>query len=150
MPEMTSDMATVVRRALKSGGEVLIDAHKIQITVKDIDTLSGLNWLNDEIINFYMQMIVARADGNKENFRSVYTFSTFFYPRLMDVGYNGVKRWTKKVDLFSYSLILVPVHLGMHWCLATIDMDTQTITYYDSMGGNNKVYLYYFQLRKQL
>ena len=43
------------------------------------------------------------------------------------------------MDLFSYSLVLVPVHLGMHWCLATIDMDTQSIVYYDSMGGNNKV-----------
>ena len=138
MPEMTSDMANVVRKALRSRGEVLIDAHKIQITIKDIDTLSGLNWLNDEIINFYMQMIVARADGNKENLRSVYTFSTFVHHRLLDVGYNGVKRWTKKVDLFSYSLILAPVHLGEHWYLATIDMDAETFTNYDSMGGNNK------------
>ena len=118
---------------------MLVDAHKIQITSKDIDTLSGLNWLNDEVINFYMQMIVARSENNKENFRSVYSFSTFFYPRLMDAGYNAVKRWTKKVDLFSYSLVLVPVHLGMHWCLATIDMDSKSIVYYDSMGGNNKV-----------
>ena len=39
---------------------VLVDAHKIQIRASDVETLSGLNWLNDEIINFYMQMIVAR------------------------------------------------------------------------------------------
>ena len=38
----------------KSCGEVLIDAHKIQITVKDILTLAGLNHLNDKVINFYM------------------------------------------------------------------------------------------------
>jgi len=138
LPEITQEMQSVIRRAQRSGGEVLVDAHKIQITSKDIDTLSGLNWLNDEVINFYMQMIVARSENNKENFRSVYSFSTFFYPRLMDAGYNAVKRWTKKVDLFSYSLVLVPVHLGMHWCLATIDMDSKSIVYYDSMGGNNK------------
>ena len=86
-----------------------------------------------------MQMIVARSEGDKKKFRAVYAFSTFFYPRLMDVGFNAVKRWTKKVDLFSQSLILIPVHLGMHWCLATIDMDAKAIVYYDSMGGNNKV-----------
>ena len=86
-----------------------------------------------------MQMIVARSEGDKKNFRSTYAFSTFFYPRLMDVGFNAVKRWTKKVDLFSQSLILIPVHLGMHWCLATIDIDAKAIVYYDSMGGNNKV-----------
>ena len=86
-----------------------------------------------------MKMIVARSETNKTKFRPVYVFSTFFYPRLMDVGFNAVKRWTKKVDLFAQSLILIPVHLGMHWCLATIDMDAKTIHYYDSMGGNNKV-----------
>ena len=57
----------------------------------------------------------------------------------MEAGYSAVRRWTKKVDLFSYSLVLVPVHLGMHWCLAAVDMDAKSITYFDSMGGNNKV-----------
>ena len=138
MPAMTGEMQATIRRAQTSQGEVLIDQYKIQITIKDIDTLSGLNWLNDEVINFYMQMIVARAESNQENFRSVYAFNTFFYPRLMDKGYSMVKRWTKKVDLFSYSLVLIPVHLGMHWCLATVDMDRKSIIYYDSMGGNNR------------
>ena len=36
---------------------------RMDITRKDIDTLKGLNWLNDEIINFYMQMIVERSKG---------------------------------------------------------------------------------------
>lgn len=49
-----------------------------------------------------------------------------------------VRRWTKKVDLFSYDLILIPVHLGMHWCLAVIDIENKGVFYYDSMGGNNR------------
>ena len=32
-----------------------------------------------------------------------------------------MKRWTRKVDVFSYDILLVPVHLGMHWCLAVVD-----------------------------
>ena len=56
LPELTEEMLAVIRRAERSRGEVLVDAHKIQITVKDIGTLRGLNWLNDEIINFYMQV----------------------------------------------------------------------------------------------
>ena len=51
--------------------QVLIDAHKIQITVKDILTLAGLEWLNDEVINFYMEMIKARAEEDRETYRSV-------------------------------------------------------------------------------
>jgi len=136
LPELTSEMQEVIRRAERSRGEVLVDAHKIQITVKDIGTLRGLNWLNDEVINFYMQMIVTRS--GKDNFCPVYACTTFFYPKLKDGGHASVKRWTKKVDIFSHAIILIPVHLGMHWCLATIDMQRKAITYYDSMGGNNK------------
>ena len=56
LPELTNEMKIVIRKAERSGGEVLVDAHKIQITGRDIGTLQGLNWLNDEIINFYMQV----------------------------------------------------------------------------------------------
>jgi len=135
LPELTNEMKSVIRKAERSGGQVLVDAHKIQITGRDIGTLQGLNWLNDEVINFYMQMIVTRSGEGK--FCSVYAFTTFFYPKLKENGHSSVKRWTKKVDIFGYALVLVPVHLGMHWCLATIDNQRKVITYYDSMGGNN-------------
>lgn len=49
-------MKANIRWALGTDGEVLVDAHKIQIKSDDLQTLKGLNWLNDEIINFYMQV----------------------------------------------------------------------------------------------
>ena len=48
-------MKMVIRRAVRSKGEVLVDAHFIQITVEDINTLKDLEWLNDKVIDFYMQ-----------------------------------------------------------------------------------------------
>ena len=139
-PVLTPAMEEVVTMTFGRGpGQVLIDDHGVQIKVEDILLLSGLKWLNDKIIDFYMQKIVARAEADKKMYRSVYSFSTFFYPRLMDAGYSSVQRWTKKVDLFSYSLVLVPVHLNMHRCLATIDMESQSIVYYDIMGDNKEV-----------
>jgi len=109
---------------------VLVDAHGIEIRNQDLVTLKGLNWLNDNIINFYMSMVVARA-GPDNSLPSVYAFSTFFYPKLETGGHSAVARWTKKVDLFSYDLVLVPVHLGIHWCLASIDLKKMAINYYD-------------------
>ena len=41
------------------------------------------------------------------------------------------------MDIFAFDLIVIPVHLGMHWCLATIDLKRQGVFYYDSMGGDN-------------
>ena len=104
---------------------------------KDIRTLHGLNWLNDEVINFYLQLICERAAAN-DNWPNVHAFNTFFYPKIRDQGHASVKRWTRKVDIFSFDLLLVPVHLGMHWCLATVDLKEKQINYYDSMGGRNK------------
>jgi len=134
LPEITPAMEEVILRAKRSRGEVLVDSHNIQITRKDIDTLTGLNWLNDEIINFYLQMIVKRS--NQEGLK-VYATSTFFYPKMMSHGQTALKRWTRKVDIFQQDLMLIPVHLGMHWCLAVVNFRKPGVYYYDSMGGNN-------------
>lgn len=134
-PELTSQMLDAISAASKPNplNEVLVELDGVQILRKDIQTLLSLNWLNDEIVNAYMNLIVLR--GSKPNYKRVYAFNTFFYPKLRDSGYTSVKRWTRKVDIFSYSYILVPVHLGNHWCLAFIDFTNKSISYYDSLGG---------------
>ena len=67
----------------------------------------------------------------------IYAFSSFFLPKLLTTGHKGVKRWTKNIDIFSMDLILVPVHLEKHWCMAIIDMRANEIRYYDSLGATN-------------
>jgi len=71
------------------------------------------------------------------DFPKVYAFNTFFYPKLMSGGHAVLKRWTRKVDLFEYDYILIPVHLGLHWCVSVIAAKEQAVRYYDSMGGRN-------------
>ncbi|XP_051947993.1 sentrin-specific protease 1-like isoform X2 [Xyrauchen texanus] len=136
-PELTEDMGREVSRALRGGSqdEVLSEGFRLTITRKDLQTLNHLNWLNDEVINFYMNMLVERS--KQPYLPSVYTFNTFFFPKLRSSGYSAVRRWTKKVDIFSVDIILVPVHLGVHWCLSVVDLRKKSITYFDSMGGSN-------------
>jgi len=118
--------------SIRNMDKLITDKYNCEIRRKDIDTLVGLNWLNDEIINFYFNMLMER------NPKEIYCFNTFFYGKLKDSGHKMLKRWTKKVDIFSFKLILIPIHLGMHWTLASIDMIKKEITYYDSMNGNNQ------------
>ena len=33
--------------------------------------------------------------------------------------------------------MLIPVHLGVHWCLCVVEPKAFEITYYDSMAGEN-------------
>ncbi|XP_033895108.2 uncharacterized protein LOC117423434 isoform X2 [Acipenser ruthenus] len=89
-----------------------VSYNKHSLTLEDLSTLDGQNWLNDQ----------------------VHFFNSFFHKQLVTRGYEGVKRWTKKVDLFSKSLLLIPIHLEIHWSLITVDMPNQHIQFYDSQG----------------
>ncbi|KAJ8017026.1 hypothetical protein DPEC_G00013490 [Dallia pectoralis] len=148
-PPLTEEMEGQVGRALRVGSqdEVLSEGFRLTITRKDLQTLSHLNWLNDEVINFYMNLLVERSKN--PSMPTVHTFNTFFFPKLRSAGYSAVRRWTKKMDIFSVDIILVPVHLGVHWCLAVVDLRKRSVTYFDSMGGNNddacKILLQYLQ-----
>ncbi|XP_071668465.1 sentrin-specific protease 2 isoform X2 [Patagioenas fasciata] len=113
-------------------GEIMSSAFKLRVTREDIHTLQNLRWLNDEIINFYMSLLVER--NKKEGYPSVHAFSTFFYPKLISEGYKAVRRWTRGVDLFKQDIVLVPIHLRVHWALAVIDVRKKTIKYFDSMA----------------
>ncbi|XP_030350295.1 sentrin-specific protease 2 [Strigops habroptila] len=112
--------------------EIMSSAFKLRVTREDIHTLRNLQWLNDEVINFYMTLLVER--NKKEGYPAVHAFSTFFYPKLISGGYRAVRRWTRGVDLFKQDLILVPIHLKVHWALAVIDVRKKTIKYFDSMA----------------
>lgn len=109
----------------------------MNITRHDLNTLDGLNWLNDEVINFYMELLKERSE-QCDHLPKVHVMNTFFVPKLLQMGHSGVRRWTRKVDIFAYDVIPVPVHVGgVHWCMSIIHMRDKTIKYYDSMGHPN-------------
>ena len=67
-----------------------------------------------------MNLIMDRGTVARQNHSAngVHAFNTFFYPRLLRNGHQAVKRWTKRLDVLACRYIVVPVHLGMHWCMA--------------------------------
>ena len=85
----------------------------IVVLVRLVETLPSFI---SQVINFYMNLLVERSKA--PSMPSANTFNTFFYPKLRSSGYSAVRRWTKKMDIFSKDILLVPVHLGVHWCLS--------------------------------
>ncbi|XP_034418831.1 sentrin-specific protease 2 isoform X2 [Cyclopterus lumpus] len=140
-PRLTKEMAAEVSCALAQSDPnlVLSAAFKLRITQRDLATLQEGGWINDEVINFYLSLVMERCSGEAAGLK-IYSFSTFFFPKLRGGGggqaggHPAVKRWTKTVDLFLYDLILVPLHLGVHWAMAVIDFKSKTVMSYDSMG----------------
>ena len=138
-PEIKTKMHEEIAAALHTDG-LVVKAFKINIENTDLQGLNGDNWLNDNIIEFYMKLIADRSMSEayrRETFPTVYAMSTYFFQNLMFRGPSALERWTKSVDIFEYDLILVPIHQEEHWCLAVVDFRSPGVFYYDSMGGHN-------------
>lgn len=111
----------------------------IELTVEDINLLKYSRWLNDECVNFYMEYLYMRSKKNKD-LPQCHFFNSFFYMFLFTKnGYNyaKVRNWTKRVDIFSFNKIIIPVHLGNHWTLGVVNFDKKRFEYYDSLGDDS-------------
>jgi sentrin-specific protease 1 len=115
-----------------SSFQILVERYKIAISNDDIQALIAGDWINDNIINVFLLMIAER--NYVLNWPKVHVMNTFFIPKLMESGYEGVKRWTKNVDIFLSKYILIPVHHINHWSIIIVDTTKETIKFYDSKG----------------
>ena len=52
-------------------------AFKVDIKKDDIQRLTGTGWLNDEIVNTYLNMIVLRNVSQPERYPKVHMLSSF-------------------------------------------------------------------------
>ncbi|XP_016421501.1 sentrin-specific protease 5-like [Sinocyclocheilus rhinocerous] len=121
----------------RSAGTAMVKGFRVNykrhvLTMDDLSTLYGQNWLNDQVMNMYGDLVM---DSVPEK---VHFFNSFFYDKLRTKGYDGVKRWTKNVDIFQKDLLLIPIHLEVHWSLISVDIKQRSITYFDSQRTLNR------------
>jgi hypothetical protein len=88
----------------------------------DISRLDEGQCLNDNLINFYLKYL---AKSHPESSDRIYIWNTFFYEKLRtgkgrDINFDGVRKWTAKIDLFKYDYVVVPVNESFHWWVAVI------------------------------
>ncbi|KAM4042017.1 sentrin-specific protease 5 [Anomaloglossus baeobatrachus] len=124
IPLICKEMAKF--RAKNCGFRICYNKHTLYLD--DLITLDEQQWLNDQVINMYGDLIMDTAPDK------IHFFNTFFHKQLVTKGYDGVKRWTKKVDLFKKNLLLIPIHLQVHWALVGVNIPNKTISFYDSQG----------------
>ena len=64
-------------------------------------------------------------------------FLASFYHKLRHSEYarDGVKKWTKRVDVFAKDLLICPIHChGNHWTLAVVNLLDKRFEYFDSLS----------------
>jgi sentrin-specific protease 1 len=139
---LTDDERRLVENAMDADDdEFVTEVGGCEINGRDARRFSDGGWLNDEGVNAYMSYLKKHAALDRESFFNVHAFNSFFYELLSSKGrgydYGRVASWTRKIDVFALDKVLVPVHLGNHWCLAVINVAARRIEYYDSFGHDN-------------
>ena len=142
-----SDTAENDERHLKDEKRASLRSHFITIREEDTDRLEPGEYLNDTLIDFWMQWYVAsphvmvlnrcphlirfcllffilriwRKEKHWEDC-PVHIFTTHFYTALKESGTKAVTSWTanKKIDIFRKKFILIPVNQGEHWSLCCV------------------------------
>lgn len=129
--------------------EIIQDKYNTEMTRRKLVCLKPNTWLNDEVINFYMNMLIERDNSLCEKFpgrRKSHFFNSFFVERLLKTdkkyNYNNVKRWSKKFDIFELDKVFFPINIdNMHWTLAVVYPQLKEIHYFDSMRGKGQFYM---------
>ena len=148
MCELSCEEESIVKNALDGVGESAVRQGTNIVQRSSMQTLKPEQKLNDEIISYFLQIVLARWEemlcakqsGTK---RSLF-LNSFFVQTMLDeknnnpklrgkYNYANVKSWSKGKDIFNSEYILVPVNIdNWHWTLMIIFMEEKVIRYYDS------------------
>lgn len=118
-------------------GKHIITKFNVDINVQKIMCLNPGCWINDEIINFFMQMLLEKNNCCKS--KQSFFLSSFFMERLLCTDkkykFDNVRNWTKTINIYDQEHIFIPVNVSnTHWTLVVVSMLNRTIYYYDSCG----------------
>ncbi|KAH0586387.1 hypothetical protein H2248_007625 [Termitomyces sp. 'cryptogamus'] len=99
-------------------------------------------FLNDTLIEFGLKLWLNRLqESNPELASQVHVFSSFFYHLLdnknLDEGYESVRKWTAKFNIFSKKYVIVPINddSEQHWYLAIIYHPEHILTPMSAVQG---------------
>ena len=98
----------------------------------NIKTLIPPRWLDDNVIDAYMNLIERRS--YRTGYPSVYRHDTHFFTTYRDLDPNHLPNATRKTNILGYDLLFFPLHVNEnHWAFVYADTKTYTLYYMDSM-----------------
>lgn len=105
---------------------------RISFTQEDLHTLDGCNWLSDEVVNSYLNILRSRSEEN------IGSTNTFFINKLERGEFDEALNWEgirgEKINI--YDKFLIPIHAGMHWIIACCDFKNNELDLLDSFGNS--------------
>ncbi|KAA6413456.1 MAG: Ulp1 protease [Lasallia pustulata] len=101
---------------------------KTTVEYVDIERLDEGEFLNDNLIGFYLRILECQLEQKDPDLaKTIYFFNTYFFASLTNtprgkrgINYEAVQKWTRSVDLFQYDYVVVPINESAHWYVAII------------------------------
>lgn len=130
--------------------KILIYKYGIDMTTQKMLCLRRGKWLNSEVINFYMEMLMERdrqrSKLSDENMLDSHFFSSYFMSKLLSsdlqYAYKNVMNWSKTFKVFEKDKIFIPVNIqNVHWAMLVVYIRRKKIRFYDSKSGMGCVYV---------
>ncbi|GMH40772.1 hypothetical protein BSKO_08676 [Bryopsis sp. KO-2023] len=117
----------------------------------DLKRLEPSEFLNDNIIEFYIKHLVRELEGDEHYRKQLYRchfFNSYLFekvnrdsyrgPEDKCPGYTSVKTWTKNVDLFEKDFLFFPIHETVHWSLVVVCHPRAAFTKLDEEEAKKK------------
>ena len=118
----------------------------IDIEKREFDILiKPYEWLNDNIINSYISLI-------QNNFKNNTYFYNDFYIKVSNnyknYNFQGVKRYTKNLNILEKEKIIFPINIQNHWIMCYIDVKDNLFYYLDPKYGTKYITEIYNNINK--
>jgi len=143
---------------VKNDSPLVTALSRSELHDKDFNTvLKPQEWLNDEIINAYLEWVTEAANKAAEDEAASHneakptvpryiTHNSFFYDSLVKRGPSsttGPMRRKKAAgkSMMEVDAIFIPICSGVHWTLMVVRPTAKTIEYIDSMWGPGHRYI---------
>ncbi|KAJ6370339.1 hypothetical protein OIU76_028585 [Salix suchowensis] len=106
------------------------DPDAVSISKRDVDLLRPETFINDTIIDFYIQYLKNKIQPDDR--QRFHFFNSFFFRKLADldkgpsnacegrIAFQRVCKWTRKLNIFEKDYIFIPVNYSLHWSLIVI------------------------------
>uniref|UniRef100_A0ACD5VT55 Uncharacterized protein n=1 Tax=Avena sativa TaxID=4498 RepID=A0ACD5VT55_AVESA len=113
----------------------------VSISTRDVELLLPEIFVNDTIIDFYIKYLTQRIEPTERH--RYHFFSSFFFRKLADLdkdqenapkgreAFLGVRKWTRKIDVFAKEFLFIPVNFSLHWSLLVICYPGEVDTFKD-------------------
>ena len=122
-----------MRKSNKSSEIVKYFIKQNDFGITDLKKICNKEWLNDMVIECYLEMLIKR----RENFK---LFGNCFYDYQHDkIKYNRSNFFEKTPTV---EIVFIPIYLRNHWVLGVAVKKEKKILFYDSLGdGRPKEYM---------